>query len=81
VTPPRPTPNQPQPVAVRVGADGPVTIDGERVEQEIESWIVEDRWWTEEPVHRRYWELVTQRGHCVVVFHDLKAGGWFTHAA
>jgi hypothetical protein len=58
-----------------------MAVDGEPVEQEIESWIVQDRWWTEEPVHRRYWELVTQRGRCLVVFHDLQTGGWFTQVA
>ena len=36
-----------------------------------ESWLVEDRWWTAEPLRRRYWELVGERGRNVVVFHDL----------
>jgi hypothetical protein len=68
-------------VAVRVAAGAVVVVDGEQVEQELESWIVEDRWWTEAPIHRRYWELVTRRGRCVVVFHDLIADHWFTQAA
>ena len=42
-----------------------------------ESWLVEDRWWTAEPLARRYWELVGERGRNVVVFHDLRSGGWF----
>jgi hypothetical protein len=40
-----------------------------------ESWLVEDRWWTAEPLRRRYWELVGERGRNVVVFHDLSPGG------
>jgi hypothetical protein len=48
------------------------------VEAVRESWLVEDRWWSERPLRRRYWELVGERGRNLVVFHDLCAGGWFT---
>jgi hypothetical protein len=36
-----------------------------------------DRWWTEEPVLRRYFEVVLESGENTVVFHD-GSGGWFT---
>ncbi len=52
-------------------------MDGEAVESLRESWLVEDRWWTEMPLRRRYWELVSVRGRNVVVFHDLRTGDWF----
>ena len=55
----------------------PAEVDGERVESLRESWLVEDRWWTAEPLRRRYWELVGERGRNVVVFHDLRSGRWF----
>ena len=42
-----------------------------------ESWLVEDRWWTEQPLRRRYWEVVSESGRDLVVFHDLTSGGWF----
>jgi hypothetical protein len=35
-----------------------------------EEWRVVDRWWTEEPVVRRYFELVLESGENTVVFHD-----------
>lgn len=57
------------------------TVDGELVEAVRESWLVEDRWWTERPVRRRYWELLTASGGNLVVFHDLESGGWFRQAA
>jgi hypothetical protein len=39
---------------------------------------VEDRWWTDRPLRRRYWEVVTAGGRNVVVFRDLVArGGWY----
>jgi hypothetical protein len=47
------------------------------VAQVRESWLVEDRWWTEEPLRRRYWEVVTDCGRNLVVFHDMQGGGWF----
>lgn len=75
------TPSMPRPVSVEVAAGALVAVDGALVEQELESWIVEDRWWTEARIHRRYWELVTRRGRCVVVFHDLISDRWFTQAA
>ena len=41
-----------------------------------ESWLIEDRWWTEKPLRRRYWEVVTTCGRNEVVFHDLlRVGG------
>jgi hypothetical protein len=43
-----------------------------------DEWRVVDRWWTEEPVVRRYFELVLETGENTVVFHDGAGGGWFT---
>ena len=36
-----------------------------------------DRWWTEEPVRRRYFEVVLETGRNVVVFRDEASGKWF----
>jgi hypothetical protein len=69
--------NLPRPALVLWGDGMPEQVNGEAVEQLRESWLVEDRWWTPEPVRRRYWELVSERGRNMVVFHDLRSGGWF----
>jgi hypothetical protein len=70
--------NPPRPARVRADAAGtPQAVDGRRIEQVRESWLVEDRWWTAEPLRRRYWEVVSERGRNLVVFHDLHRGGWF----
>ena len=68
----------PRAVRVRAGEGGrPVAIEGRAVEAVRESWLVEDRWWTDAPLRRRYWEIVTDDGRDVVVYRDLEAGGWF----
>ena len=69
----------PRRARVQVATGGqPLTVDGRRVDAVRESWLVEDRWWTDRPLRRRYWEVVTACGRDVVVFHDLVTGGWFT---
>ena len=74
--------NQPRATRVRTGAEGiPRQVDGRAIESLRESWLVEDRWWTEEPLRRRYWEVVDTRGRNLVVYHDLRSGGWFAQAA
>jgi hypothetical protein len=74
--------NLPRPARVTCSQDGsPLAVNGERVESVRESWLVEDRWWTERPLRRRYWELVSVRGRNWVVFRDLCAGRWFAQGA
>ena len=77
--------NLPRPARVRASAAGvPVEVDGRTVELVRESWMVEDRWWTEQPLRRRYWEVLSTSGRNMVVFHDLGTGaaaGWFTQGA
>jgi hypothetical protein len=69
----------PRPVRVRSGEGGrPVTVEGRAVEAVRESWLVEDRWWTDAPLRRRYWEVVCADGRDLVVYRELEGGGWFT---
>lgn len=70
---------RPVPARVRARGDGrPLEVDGRRVDAVRESWLVEDRWWTDALLRRRYWEVVTGCGRDLVVFRDLEAGRWFT---
>jgi hypothetical protein len=52
-------------------------VNRQPVELVREEWRVVDRWWTEEPVARRYFEVVLESGQNVVVFRDEERGGWF----
>ena len=68
--------NHPRPARVRWREGAPAQVNGEAIESLRESWLVEDRWWTAQPLRRRYWELVGERGRNVIVFHDLCSGRW-----
>jgi hypothetical protein len=68
----------PRRVAVAADDDGsPRTVDGRPVEGVREWWLIEDRWWTERPIRRRYWEVLTAGGRNEVVFQDLRSGRWW----
>lgn len=70
---------EPRRARVRADARGrPLSVDGRVVDAVRESWLVEDRWWTDRPLRRRYWEVVTVDGRDVVVFRELDRGGWFS---
>jgi hypothetical protein len=65
-------------VSVTAAGNGtPEVVDGRAVETVRESWLIEDRWWTERPLSRRYWEIVTVCGRDEVVFCDLLSGRWW----
>ncbi len=69
---------KPKPVRVRATDTGrPQTVGHREVDAVRESWLVEDRWWTDVPLRRRYWEVVTADGRDLVVFRDLIAGRWY----
>ena len=71
--------NAPRPARVQVRIDGvPCEVNHLPVAVLREEWRVLDRWWTEEPVLRRYFEVVLESGENTVVFHDGSGGGWFT---
>jgi hypothetical protein len=70
--------SEPKPSTVETAEDGrPHLIDGRAVEAVRESWLIEDRWWTDMPLRRRYWEVVTADGRNLVVFRELAGGRWY----
>ena len=52
----------------------PLAVAGVAVETVREEWLVEDRWWTPEPIRRHYFELALADGRCEVVFREAGAG-------
>ena len=74
--------NTPRPALVEAGVDGtPCVVNRQQVTFVREEWRVVDRWWTEEPVVRRYFELVLDSGQNAVVFRDEERCCWFTQRA
>lgn len=69
-------------VAVDVDDGGaPRAIDGVAVEATREDWLVEDRWWTERPLRRHYYELALADGRVLVIFCDLLGRRWLRQSA
>ena len=71
--------NEPRPALVETNFDGaPWQVDHEPVALVREEWRVVDRWWTEAPVNRRYFDVVLASGRNAVIFRDGETGRWFT---
>jgi hypothetical protein len=74
--------NKPRPALVEAQAGGtPRRVNRQGVALVREEWRVVDRWWTDEPVARRYFDLVLETGENAVVYRDDESGSWFTQRA
>jgi hypothetical protein len=74
--------NNPRPALVLAHADGiPHRVNRLQVALVREEWRIVDRWWTEEPVDRRYFDLVLESGENTVVYRDGETQTWFTQRA
>jgi hypothetical protein len=74
--------NQPRPALVEAGFAGtPSHVNRQAVALVREEWRVVDRWWTEDPVSRRYFDVVLESGQNMCVYRDEEAGCWFSQKA
>lgn len=64
-------------LVVATGAGVPRVVNRQGVALVREEWRVVDRWWTDAPVQRRYFEIVLESGQNMVVFRDEERGGWY----
>ena len=72
----------PRRARVRTGGDGtPAAVGGVAVEAIREEWLVEDRWWTPEPLQRHYFELALHDGRALTVFRTARAQRWYRQRA
>lgn len=46
-------------------------------------WKVNEEWWrgSDQEIERMYYSLLLESGNKVVVYRDMKSGGWFRQAA
>ena len=74
--------NAPRPALVETGPGAaPRIVNREQVTLVREEWRVVDRWWTDEPVDRHYFEVVLESGRNICVYRDAEAQCWFTQNA
>ena len=74
--------NEPRAALVEAGFDEvPARVNRQTVALVREEWRVVDRWWTEHPVNRRYFDVVLESGQNAVVFRDEEKGGWWSQKA
>jgi hypothetical protein len=74
--------NAPQQALVETHVDGtPRSVNRQQVALVREEWRVVDRWWTEEPVDRRYFDVVLASGENAVLFFDCEAQCWCSQRA
>jgi hypothetical protein len=72
--------NEPRDALVAADRGVPAEVGRVPVALVREEWRIVDRWWTERPVRRRYFDLVLETGQNVVVFSD-EQGLWFSQRA
>ena len=71
--------NAPRLALVEGHADGsPRRVNRQDVALVREEWRVVDRWWTEEPLSRRYFDVVLESGQHAVVYRDEERRAWFS---
>jgi hypothetical protein len=73
--------NEPRPADVEAPELVPTSVGGVAVAAVREEWRVFDRWWTDEPVRRRYFDVVLETGENLAVFFDLERQRWFRQKA
>lgn len=67
-------------VATPGGAPHAVITGGRRrlVVAVRDSWRVQDRWWTDNPVDRSYFDVVLEPGRPALLYRE-SSGEWFIH--
>jgi hypothetical protein len=72
----------PRRIAVNAVPRGePRAVSGVAVDAVREEWLIEDRWWTSQPLRRHYFELVLADGRDVTVFRSGLDGHWYRQRA
>ena len=74
--------NNPSPVQVREddrGQPQAVRLRGAWLEVEAieDTWLLEDEWWRDEPIERRYYTVQVDEGLQLTTFRDLRKGTWY----
>lgn len=74
--------NAPRPIDVRLDStSAPVALQRNgrwlNVIELLDRYRTDDRWWTEQPISRTYYELLLEDDRIVAIFHDEIEESWF----
>ena len=72
---------QPARVVASPGGTPHAVITGDRRRLVVavrDSWRVQDRWWTDEPVDRAYFDVILEPGRPALLYREA-SGEWFAH--
>lgn len=73
--------NQPRPVEVTTLNGVPAFVNRRGKDLAVidirDVWRIDDRWWTESPVSRMYYELELPEAQVLTVYHDLVEDLWY----
>ena len=74
--------NLPTPLQVEEDSrQQPRTISLNRRRLEVASiddlWEIDEEWWRENPILRRYYQVTTEDGRPMTIFRDLVSGEWY----
>ncbi len=70
--------NEPRPLAVQASADGtPRMVGSEPVSGIEETWRIDEGWWRDAPLSRRYWRVTVESGRTLTLFHELLMERWY----
>jgi len=74
--------NAPRPVDVRTNESGiPIALRRNggwlKAVELLDRYRTEDRWWTEQPIARTYYELLLEDGRTVTMFRDELSVEWY----
>ena len=73
--------NEPRPARVAASHGVPEAVGDVPVAQVREEWRVCERWWTDRPVRRRYFDIVLATGENAVVYLDETNERWYRQRA
>jgi hypothetical protein len=48
-----------------------------RISRVADIWEINEEWWREKPINRRYYRVVTEDERLITIFRDLVDGGWY----
>ncbi len=73
--------NLPTPITVEEDSRGrplALTLRGRRVDVTSidDLWKIDEEWWRETPIIRKYYQVTTEDGRSITLFQDRLTGAW-----